>query len=65
MHANVATSPSPNEPQLPRPDELRSIALLLDVDGTILDTADTPGNVVVTGSLRRSLAERSRWSAAG
>jgi len=35
----------------------QSIALLLDVDGTILDTADTPGSVVVPESLRASLEE--------
>jgi trehalose 6-phosphate phosphatase len=57
MHTNVVTSPSSSEPQLPRPDNLRSIALLLDVDGTILDTADTPGSVVVSGSLLASLKE--------
>jgi trehalose 6-phosphate phosphatase len=57
MHTNVVTRPSSSEPQLPRPDELRSIALLLDVDGTIVDTADTPGSVVVSGSLRASLKE--------
>jgi len=57
MHINAVTRPSFSEPQLPRPDELRSIALLLDVDGTILDTADTPGGVVVPGSLRASLKE--------
>jgi trehalose 6-phosphate phosphatase len=35
--------------------DLGSIALLLDVDGTIVDTAATPGSVVVPGSLRASL----------
>jgi trehalose 6-phosphate phosphatase len=57
MHTNVVTRPSSSEPQLPRPDDLRSIALLLDVDGTILDTVDTPGSVVVSGSLRASLMQ--------
>jgi trehalose 6-phosphate phosphatase len=57
MHSNVVTRPLSGELQLPRPDELRSIALLLDVDGTILDTADTPGSVVVSGSLRASLMQ--------
>jgi trehalose 6-phosphate phosphatase len=56
MHTNAATRPS-DEPELPGPDELSSIALLLDVDGTILDTANTPGSVVVPGSLRASLEE--------
>jgi len=52
MHTNVVTRPSSSEPKLSGPDELKSIALLLDVDGTILDTADTPGSVVVPESLR-------------
>jgi trehalose 6-phosphate phosphatase len=39
----------------PHSIELSSIALLLDVDGTILDTAATPGGVVVPSSLRNSL----------
>ena len=42
---------------MPRPDDLGSVALLLDVDGTILDTAMTPGSVVVPESLRSSLSE--------
>jgi len=37
--------------------DLGSIALLLDVDGTIVDTAATPGDVVVPDSLRASLEE--------
>jgi trehalose 6-phosphate phosphatase len=57
MHTNVVTRPSSSEPELPAPDELKSIALLLDVDGTILDTADTPGSVAVSKSLRASLEE--------
>jgi trehalose 6-phosphate phosphatase len=57
MHTNVVTRPSPDEPEFPGPEELSSIALLLDVDGTILDTASTPDSVVVPGSLRSSLAE--------
>jgi len=57
MHTNVVTRPSSDEPEFPGPDELSSIALLLDVDGTILDTANTPGSVVVPGSLRSSLEE--------
>jgi trehalose 6-phosphate phosphatase len=57
MHTNVITRLSSDEPKFPGPDELSSIALLLDVDGTILDTASTPGSVVVPGSLRSSLAE--------
>jgi len=57
MHTNVVTRPSSSEPHLPGPYDLRSIALLLDVDGTILDTAITPSSVVVPGSLRSSLKE--------
>jgi trehalose 6-phosphate phosphatase len=57
MRTNVVTRRSSSEPELPGPDDLESVALLLDVDGTILDTADTPGSVVVSGSLRASLKE--------
>jgi trehalose 6-phosphate phosphatase len=39
----------------PQSLDLSSIALLLDVDGTILDMASTPKGVVVPESLRRSL----------
>ncbi|HKM88517.1 MAG TPA: trehalose-phosphatase [Xanthobacteraceae bacterium] len=42
---------------MPGPGDLNAIALLLDVDGTILDTASTPGSVVVTDALRSSLEE--------
>jgi len=41
----------------PGPHDLRSIALLLDVDGTIIDMAITPGSVTVSDSLRKSLSE--------
>src|ERR1700722_17737644 len=41
----------------PGPHDLRSIALLLDVDGTIVDMAITPGSVSVSDSLRKSLSE--------
>jgi trehalose 6-phosphate phosphatase len=57
MHTNVVTRSSSDEPEFPGPGELSSIALLLDVDGTILDTASTPGSVMVPGSLRSSLEE--------
>lgn len=57
MHANVAQRPPSDEPALPGPGDLGSIALLLDVDGTILDTANAPGSVVVPDSLRSSLKE--------
>ena len=39
----------------PQSIDFSSIALLLDIDGTILDTAATPTSVVVPGSLRSSL----------
>jgi len=57
MHTDAVTRPSSSQPHPPRPDDLKSIALLLDVDGTILDTAITPGSVVVPRSLRSSLKE--------
>ena len=57
MHTNVVENPSLDGRRLPGPGELASIALLLDVDGTILDTAITPDSVVVPGSLRASLRE--------
>lgn len=57
MHTNVGTRSSSNELRLPRSDELQAIALLLDVDGTILETAITPGSVAVPDSLRSSLRE--------
>lgn len=57
MHTNMALRPSSNEPALPGRGDLGSIALLLDIDGTILDTAITPGSVVVSESLRWSLAQ--------
>jgi trehalose 6-phosphate phosphatase len=39
---------------------LREIAVLLDIDGTILDIAPTPGAVVVPPSLRQTLSRLSR-----
>jgi len=39
---------------------LRDIAVLLDIDGTILDIAPTPGAVIVPASLRETLARLSR-----
>jgi trehalose 6-phosphate phosphatase len=39
---------------------LRDIAVLLDIDGTILDIAPTPGAVTVPASLRQTLARLSR-----
>jgi trehalose 6-phosphate phosphatase len=57
MQMNVITRPSLGKPEPPRPDDLGTIALLLDVDGTILDTAITPGSVVVPESLCSTLRE--------
>jgi trehalose 6-phosphate phosphatase len=62
MHTNVAPrqlfedQPLEDQP-LPGPDDLGSIALLLDVDGTIVDVAITPQSVVIADSLRQSLKE--------
>src|SRR3984885_3641016 len=50
--------PSPfNGSTRPGPPDLRSIALLPDVDGTIVEMASTPGSVTVSDSLRKSLSE--------
>ena len=57
MFDNAVSSLSSGELQLPAPGDLGSIALLLDVDGTILDMAATPDSVVVPESLRSSLQE--------
>lgn len=40
--------------------KLRELAILLDVDGTILDIAPTPGEVTVPASLRQTLARLAR-----
>jgi trehalose 6-phosphate phosphatase len=42
---------------------LREIAVLLDIDGTILDLAPTPGAVIVPASLRQTLTRLSRGTA--
>jgi trehalose 6-phosphate phosphatase len=42
-------------PVLPKPRDLHRIAILLDIDGTLLDIAPTPGEVQVPESLRRAL----------
>jgi trehalose 6-phosphate phosphatase len=57
MHTHIALRPPFSEAELPRTGDLGSIALLLDIDGTILDMAVTPGSVVVSDSLRSSLRE--------
>jgi len=55
MQSVAVKLPFSSEPQLPCPEDLKAIALLLDVDGTILDMASTPDSVVVPRSLRCSL----------
>jgi trehalose 6-phosphate phosphatase len=55
MQTNVVGRLSSSESQLPGPDDLGAVALLLDIDGTILDIAITPGSVVVPRSLHRAL----------
>jgi len=57
MLSNVAQRLPSKELRPPVRGDLGSIALLLDVDGTIVDTATTPGSVVVLGSLHASLEE--------
>ena len=52
-----ATMPEPNEPQWPPPCDLDTDALLLDVDGTLLDIAVTPASVVVPQDLLACLDE--------
>src|SRR5215813_7139115 len=55
MNTNVATRRFFTESQLPGHHDLGAVAVLLDVDGTILDMAITPSSVVVTDSLRSVL----------
>jgi trehalose 6-phosphate phosphatase len=57
MHTHMALRPPFSEAELPGTGDLGAIALLLDIDGTILDMAATPGSVVVSDSLRSSLRE--------
>ena len=45
--------------------DLREIAVLLDIDGTILDIAPTPDAVTVPASLRRTLARLFRQTSPG
>ena len=45
------------QPRRGRPLDLAKFAILLDVDGTILDVAATPQSVVVPASLVRALSE--------
>ena len=44
-------------PQLPGSIDIRQVAILLDIDGTILDVAATPQGVVVPASLRHTLGK--------
>ena len=57
MHTNAARHLPSKELRPPMRGDLGSIALLLDVDGTIVDTAATPGGVDVPRSLHASLEE--------
>jgi trehalose 6-phosphate phosphatase len=57
MPTEMALRPSSIESALSGPGDLESTALLLDIDGTILDVAVTPGSVVVSDALRSSLKE--------
>jgi trehalose 6-phosphate phosphatase len=57
MHTDMALRPPLSESTLLGPLDLESIALLLDVDGTIVDMAITPRSVTVSDSLRSSLKE--------
>jgi len=50
------TGASPPTGQLPEDIDLKQTALLLDVDGTLLDIAATPDGVVVPSCLRSPLA---------
>jgi trehalose 6-phosphate phosphatase len=63
MHRNAVRFRSPAEFALPRSEDLGAIALLLDVDGTILDTAITPTSVAVPELLRASLNDLHAKSA--
>jgi trehalose 6-phosphate phosphatase len=56
MQPHPVASPS-FEPRRGRPLDLAKFAILLDVDGTILDVAATPQSVVVPASLVRALGE--------
>jgi trehalose 6-phosphate phosphatase len=54
MHTNTARRPASGDPSLD-PEDLESTALLLDIDGTIVDMAVTPSSVVVSDGLRSTL----------
>jgi trehalose 6-phosphate phosphatase len=56
MQPHLVTGP-PFQRQCPDTIDLAQVAILLDVDGTILDVAATPQGVVVPASLVRALDE--------
>src|SRR5271167_673041 len=56
MQSHLATVPSFGR-QVWDPIDIAKFAILLDVDGTILDVAATPQSVVVPASLVRALSE--------
>jgi trehalose 6-phosphate phosphatase len=58
MRPHLVTGP-PFWRQCRDPIDLAQVAILLDVDGTILDVAPTPQSVAVPASLVRTLAELS------
>jgi trehalose 6-phosphate phosphatase len=60
MQAKEALQAPANARPLPRARDLQSMALLLDIDGTIVDVAVTPGSVVVSETLIGSLKELYR-----
>lgn len=53
----IAAQPHSSEPSPPTDVDLASTALLLDVDGTLLDIAPTPDAVVVPPTLRQILGD--------
>ena len=60
MQTPVASIAPIDETQWPPPCDLATAALLLDVDGTLLDIAATPASVVVPHALRLCLGELHR-----
>lgn len=63
MHKkNAQTGPShaPHVSAHALPDDVAGLAVFLDIDGTLLDIADTPGGVVVPPGLPAALASMSR-----
>jgi trehalose 6-phosphate phosphatase len=56
--------PNPSEPWSLKGDalDLNSIAILLDIDGTLLDLAATPAGVLVPSSLQATLTTLWKWT---